>query len=100
MTLKHQPNPEDARDVTAVDWDRTGARIVTGSYDGIVRVWTSEGHHQCNLKFHQGPVFANRWSPDASLIVSASLDGTVVVWDMMTLRPDKIQQLYRVHKGE
>ncbi|KAG8900616.1 hypothetical protein FRB99_005947 [Tulasnella sp. 403] len=100
VALRHIPDPTDARDITAIDWDRTGARIATGCYDGIVRVWTAEGAHQFNLKFHQGPIFANRWSPCASYLLSASLDGTLVVWDMMTLKPDKIQQLFRVHTGE
>lgn len=99
VALRHQPDPADARDITAIDWDRTGARLATGCYDGVVRVWTAEGAHQFNLKFHQGPIFTNRWSPDASFLLSASLDGTVVVWDMMTLKPDKIQQLFRVHSG-
>ena len=87
------------RDITAVDWDRTGARIATGCYDGIVRVWTAEGMHQSSLKSHQGPIFSLRWGPDATHLLSASLDGTLAVWDMMTVKPDKLVQLFRVHEG-
>lgn len=99
VALRHAPDLSDTRDITAIDWDRTGARISTGSYDGIIRVWTAEGTHLFNLSFHQGAVFAAKWSPCASWLLSASLDGTIVIWNMLTLKPDKIEQLLRVHNG-
>ncbi|KAG8850576.1 hypothetical protein FRB96_009667 [Tulasnella sp. 330] len=99
VALRHAPDLSDTRDITAIDWDRTGARIATGSYDGIIRVWTAEGTHLFNLSFHQGAVFAAKWSPCASWLLSASLDGTIVIWNMLTLKPDKIEQLLRVHNG-
>ncbi|KAG8883300.1 hypothetical protein FRB97_006864 [Tulasnella sp. 331] len=100
VALRHAPDLSDTRDITAIDWDRTGARIATGSYDGIIRVWTAEGTHLFNLSFHQGAVFAAKWSPCASWLLSASLDGTIVIWNMLTLKPDKIEQLLRVHNGD
>ena len=45
---------------------------------------------------HSSPVFGVAWSPDGKRIASASLDGTVQVWDDAT---GKHSLIYRGHAG-
>jgi transducin (beta)-like 1 len=30
-------------DVTSIDWDSSGNLLATGCYDGVARVWNTEG---------------------------------------------------------
>lgn len=59
-------------------------RLVTGGDDGRVRIWNVTSTHQAmahSLKEHRGPVLSLRITLDNKQMVSASTDGSCIVWD-------------------
>jgi WD40 repeat protein len=66
-----------------VAFDPQGRRIVSGSYDGTVRVWdVDSGRELACLSGHEGEVQSVAFDPRGRRIVSGSWDGTVRVWDV------------------
>jgi len=64
----------------AVEWNQSGALLATGSYDGVVRLWSESGACEQTLLKHSGPVLSVRWSPTGEHVLSGSADKTAVVW--------------------
>ena len=75
--------PEDATSTkfASIAFDPSGARVVTGGSDGVLRVWPRAGGRSRDLKGHQLEVRGVAYSSDGSLVASASTDGTLRVWD-------------------
>ncbi|HLM73320.1 MAG TPA: hypothetical protein VK459_11530, partial [Polyangiaceae bacterium] len=62
-------------------WSSDGARILTSSFDGTARIWSTAGRGSpVVLKGHTGPVMSAAWSPDNKKILTASEDGTARIW--------------------
>ena len=62
-----------------------GARAVSGSSDGSVRVWDLvASREQATLTGHAGQVFSVAVTADKALAVSGGEDGSVRVWDVTT----------------
>jgi WD40 repeat protein len=60
-------------------------RIITGGSEGRVRIWRITPSHQAllsSLKEHRGPVNCIKITPDHTQFVSASSDGSCIVWDL------------------
>ncbi|KIJ60533.1 hypothetical protein HYDPIDRAFT_117058 [Hydnomerulius pinastri MD-312] len=74
------------RGVTCVAFLQDEQRLVTGSWDGNVRVWNRETGAQIgnDLQGHTGAVNAVVVSPDGRTIASGSDDNTVRIWDAET----------------
>jgi len=67
------------------DDSRSPWRIVSGGAEGKVRVWNISSSHQAlvvSLKEHRGPVNAIKVNKDSTQCVSASSDGSCIVWDL------------------
>lgn len=63
-------------------------RIATGSDDRTVKLWTSNGDGELTsqtLQGHSGGVTSVAFSPDGTLLASASYDRTVKVWNVESL---------------
>merc|ERR1711988_1686205 len=60
-------------------------RMVSGGDDGRVRVWSVTSSHQAllhSMKEHRGMVTCLRITKDNAQCVSASADGSCIVWDL------------------
>lgn len=68
-----------------------GSWLASGTYNGKTRIWSTEGELKHVFQYHNGPVFATRWSKSSKYLLSASFDKTVSIWDSST--QDKRQQL-------
>jgi WD40 repeat protein len=70
------------RIVTAAAFSPDGSRLVTGCWDGAVRLWdATTGAELLMLKGHAGAVNGAAFSPDGERIVTAGADGMVLVWN-------------------
>lgn len=69
--------------VTAVAATPDGRSLVSGSYDGTVKVWDlASGAQRLSQAMHGDWVLAVTVTPDGRLLVSGSSDGAIRVWDL------------------
>ncbi|RLN37026.1 hypothetical protein BBO99_00004699 [Phytophthora kernoviae] len=87
--LNHGTGPH--KDVTTLEWNHDGSLLASGTYNGKTRIWNSEGEMKHLFQYHNGPVFATRWSKTSLFLLSASFDKTVAIWDPIS--ETKKQQL-------
>jgi WD40 repeat protein len=77
MVLRHEGG------VTHAAFDAKGDHIVTASFDGTARVWSSRnGSQTAILKGHEDAVERADFSPDGSRVITAGRDGTARVWEV------------------
>ncbi len=90
----------DTDRVHAMAFSPDGNILVSGSYDGTVRLWDMATHRQIGapLTGHDGKVYSVVFSPDGKVIASGAGDGTVRLWDMATHR--QIGAPLTSHDGE
>ena len=62
-------------------WNNEGSLLAVGAYDGTVRAWTYRGELFIVMAQHQGAISSMKWGPDCWLL-TGSLDGTAIVWDV------------------
>lgn len=84
------------KDVTSLDWNSEGSLLVTGSYDGYARIWSTDGKLSSTLGQHKGPIFALKWNKQGNYILSAGVDKTTIIWDAST---GKCTQQFEFHKA-
>jgi WD40 repeat protein/serine/threonine protein kinase len=71
--------------VRVVSWDPSGARLVTGSANGDVSIWSfPKGSRLQHLRGVGEPIEAVEFSPDGRFVVAGTRDGTAYVWDAST----------------
>ncbi|NEO40567.1 MAG: hypothetical protein F6J90_31245 [Moorea sp. SIOASIH] len=57
--------------------------IVSGSRNGIVRLWDTQGNPIGQIfKGHKADVTSISFSPDGQTIATASLDGAFILWNL------------------
>jgi periodic tryptophan protein 2 len=108
FVLKQTASPHST---SCLDWSPDGESMVTGSWDGKVRVWNVKSGH-CFVTFgqeHTGPVQAVKFARSGKFVLSASKDGTIRAYDLLRYRnfrtfttPDSVQfaALDVDHSGE
>ncbi|XP_073974180.1 cilia- and flagella-associated protein 52 isoform X2 [Rhodnius prolixus] len=72
--------------VTAMAMTSDCKKLVTGGLEGEVRIWQISRNVRSLwrvLKEHKGPVSSLDVSPDDTEAVSASTDGTCIIWDIV-----------------
>jgi WD40 repeat protein len=80
--------------VTAASFSPDGRRIVTGSNDGIARVWDAETGHSISRPLrHKGELSVVEFSPDGRFVLTASFDSTARLWDADSGHP--VSDAYR-----
>jgi len=73
--------------VTAVDFHPNGWMCLTGHADGSIAIWDSlRGELHDVLRAQLSAITRARWSPDGRTILSASVDKTVVLYDVEARR--------------
>jgi len=66
-------------------FDRTGTRLVSGSLEGVVTVWSlTSGVEVASWTAHAGRALAVDFSPDGTRIATGGDDGNIVLWDAAT----------------
>jgi WD40 repeat protein len=79
--------------VSAIAVDPSGAVLVTGDKDGIVRVGPLSGEEPHLLFGHAGGVKSVAVSPDGRRIASSGDDGTIRLWEMPDLTKPPLHNL-------
>ena len=74
--------------VHALAFSPDGNTLVTGSYDGTVRLWNVAAGRQVGapLTGHDDRVYSVAFSPDGKVVASGADDGMVRLWDVATHR--------------
>jgi len=60
-------------------------RVISGGAEGRVRIWKITPSHQAmiiSLKEHRGPINSIKVNGDSSQCISASTDGSCIIWDL------------------
>ena len=77
--------------ITAVAFSFDGQMAAVGGQDGVIQLWDIHDLHNPKplpkLVGQNGKVTSLDFSPDGSKILSASANGTVRVWPIMTPSP-------------
>ncbi len=69
--------------VRSIDFDPTGATLLSGSHDNTLRLWNvASGESIKALRGHGRRVESVAFSPNGQLAASAGQDGSVRVWDV------------------
>jgi WD40 repeat protein len=88
----HRPGGRDY--VHTAAFSLTGKMVATGLSNGDIEFWSPRsGQSIGRLKGHTGAVHSLTFSVDGALLISSSVDGTALIWDMAALaaaqRPTK-----------
>ncbi|WP_110580089.1 nSTAND1 domain-containing NTPase, partial [Microcystis aeruginosa] len=87
LNRKSERNRLEGHDklVTSVNFSPDGKTLVSGSWDGTIKLWNVEtGQEIRTLKGHDGSVSSVNFSPDGKTLVSGSWDGTIKLWNVET----------------
>jgi WD40 repeat protein len=72
----------DQKGTTALAFSPDGRHLVSGSKDGVVRLWDVSSGARRELRGHAGAVLGVAFAPDGRTLTSASADTTALVWDV------------------
>ncbi|EMD36351.1 hypothetical protein CERSUDRAFT_124240 [Gelatoporia subvermispora B] len=69
--------------VRSVAFSPDGTRVVSGSWDGAVRIWDARTGDLLMdpLEGHRDKVFSVAFSPDGAVVASGCVDGTIRIWN-------------------
>ncbi len=68
--------------ITDIQWNPSGTRLASSSYDGTIRIWDPQyGQQVLALPEQTDIVTSITWRPDGQAIASACADGTIRIWD-------------------
>jgi WD40 repeat protein len=69
----------------SASWSPDGEAILTGSLDGIARIWNAQtGVKRGEIFAHNDYVTQVAWSPSGEFLATASIDDSAKIWDAAT----------------
>ena len=71
-----------AASVTCVNFSPDGQRVVSGSEDGTLKLWSFDGEEIKTVKGHEKKITSISFSPNGQRVVSGSEDGILKVWSL------------------
>jgi WD40 repeat protein len=72
----------------ALAWSHDGKRVAAGNAGFFIQLWNpADGQELAMFRGHTAAVKAVRWSPDSTRLASVANDGTLRIWDAMSLPP-------------
>ena len=81
------PPKKTSRGIFGIEFSRDGRTLVTGNFNGTVKVWdTASGRVLRTLDGHTDVVYKGVLSPDEKVVASCSWDGKIKLWDLATGR--------------
>jgi transducin (beta)-like 1 len=81
LSLKHSAGDGAESEVTVLSWNYAGNFLITGSFDGQMKMWSSDGRLRHSLVLHKAPIMVVRWNRSGSLVLSMDCTNTVAIWD-------------------
>ncbi|MBN4005144.1 hypothetical protein [Nostoc sp. LPT] len=82
-TIKQRNTLEGYNDtVTCVNFSPDGEKVVSGSADGTVKLWSRNGKEIKTFKAHDKKITSISFSPDSQKLVSGSEDKTIKLWSL------------------
>jgi ribosome assembly protein SQT1 len=66
--------------VTAISFNFNGKLLLTGSYDGTVRIWDVQTKQQIQILEGPEDIEWASWHPKGNAVIAGSKDGTVWLW--------------------
>lgn len=84
------------RSVVAVDWHPKGHTIACGSYTGTAYLWSLKGALLHTLVGHSAPITCLSFNKTGTLLLTGSVDHTLIVWDVET---GALKQRWHLHTG-
>jgi WD40 repeat protein len=76
--------------VGSVAFSKDGSRIISGGWDGAIRLWNATSHQSLAAESVSYQIWTVAFSPDGHYIASGSgsYDDSLQVWDAYNLQPD------------
>jgi WD40 repeat protein len=68
--------------VTCVSFSPDSQRVVSGSGDGTIKLWSREGKEIKPFKGHEKKITSINFSPNGQRVISGSEDGTIKLWNL------------------
>lgn len=73
-------------EIISVATSKDGKYISSGSNNGSVILWNNSTSESINLTGHSTKVMSVNFSPDSKWLITASMDGTMKVWDCINAK--------------
>ncbi|MDK2946272.1 MAG: hypothetical protein PWQ85_1048 [Geotoga sp.] len=68
--------------IWSIDWSKRSNNIVTGGFEGVLEIWDSVFNSiVVRSNISTAPINVVRWSPDDSIVLSGTNDGTIYSWE-------------------